>query len=249
MYLQEIFDSLAYGELSQLSIGGADAGVIDESNYQRVLNTVNLGLTDLFKRFNLKEGRVVLSLLADRTEYPISSKFVIGNTKSREPLRYLEANPISPFQDDLLKIERVLTEGGLPLELNNVGDKYSAFTPNMSTLRIHPDIAARAINLPDWLKTSKLELVYRANHPKIVMGLGFFDPARVLVQLPDSHLNALLLFVAAKLHTPVGIEGQFNSGNNYAAKYEAACQDLVNEDLSVNKGGGTNEKFSARGWA
>ena len=249
MYLQEIFDSLSYGELSQLSIGGAEAGVIDASNYPRVLTQINLGLTDLFKRFTLKEGRITLALIPGRSEYPINSKYVVGNTRSRELVRYLEENPAAHFRDDMLKIERVLTDAGEELELNNVAEKYSAFTPNMTTLRVHPDIAARDINLPDWLKTSKLELVYRANHPKLVMGIGLFDPTRIVVQLPDSHLNALMLFIASKLHTPIGIEGQFNAGNNYFAKYEAACKDLENEDLKIDQGGGTNEKFRARGWA
>ena len=44
MTLQEIFDQLTYGELSQLSMGGSEAGIIDESNYSRILVHVNLGL-------------------------------------------------------------------------------------------------------------------------------------------------------------------------------------------------------------
>jgi hypothetical protein len=102
--------------------------------------------------------------------------------------------------------------------------------------------------LPDWLKTSTLELVYRANHPKIIKGITLFDPTRVQVQLPESHLNALLLFVASRVHTPGGMTGEFNAGNNYAVKYEAECEQLNTVGLRPDRGGGVNQRFNARGW-
>lgn len=48
MNLQEVFDQLSVGELSMLSVGGNDQGVIDESNWDKVLPHINLGLTALY---------------------------------------------------------------------------------------------------------------------------------------------------------------------------------------------------------
>ena len=249
MTLQEIFDQLTYGELSMLSIGGGEEGVIDETNYSRVLAHVNMGLTDLYKRFPLKEGRVTLALLSDKTEYSLDSKFALANTRSRELVRYLVDSATTPFKDDILKIERVLTDSEKEMELNNPSSEYSAFTPTSTTLRLHKDVASGVYGLPEWLKTRNLVIVYRANHPKIVKGLTLFDPTKVQIQLPESHLNALLLFVASRAHTPGGMTGEFNAGNNYAMKYEGECAQLETAGLRTDQGGGVNQRFHRRGWA
>lgn len=66
----------------------------------------------------------------------------------------------------------------------------------------------------------------RANHPKIVKGIKQFDSMKVQVQLPETHLSALLLFVASRAYTPVGMTSEFNPGNNYAVRYEAEYDQL-----------------------
>jgi hypothetical protein len=249
MTLQEIFDQLTFGELSQISIGGNEAGAIKETDYPRILVHINLGLTALYKRFSLKEGRLMLSLVAGRTVYPLTRQYAVSNTRSTETVRYLLDSTDVPFHDDIHKIEQVLTSAGVDLGLNNPSDPYAVSTPSHTTLRVNPEIVAMDINLPDWLKTSTLELVYRANHPKIVIGQGLFNPARVQVQLPDSYLNALLLFVASRVHTPGGMTGEFNPGNNYAMKYEAECQALVAQNLQVDRSDSGTHLFRQRGWA
>lgn len=225
MNLQEVFDQLTYGELSQLSMGGGEAGVISESNYPRVLAHINLGLTALYKRFPLKEGRVSVALVPGKLLYTTAI--------------------VAP---ELLKIERVLTDGGDELALNDESDIYSVFTPVASSLRVPAIVISQSADLPDWLKTTNLELVYRANHPKVVQGLGFFDPKRVHLQLPDSHLEPLLLFVASRAMTPMGV-GQFEGqgGNNYYAKYEAACAQLETTNLKVDQGA-QNSRLHRNGW-
>ena len=65
--------------------------------------------------------------------------------------------------------------------MNNPGSKYSAFTPKATTLRLHEDVVNVSGNLPEWLQTAVLDVVYRANRPKIVKGITLFDPTRVQV--------------------------------------------------------------------
>lgn len=248
MNLQEVFDQLTYGELSQLSIGGGEAGVIDETNYPRVLAHINLGLTALYKRFNLKEGRVILQLDPLITTYSITKTHAVMNTRSQDPDKYLLDTSNSLFLDDVLKIERVLTDLGEDLALNDSVDEYSVMTPSATSLRVPVDIVTQVTDLPDWLKTVNLELVYRANHPKIAVTLGYFSPSRVDLQLPDSHLEALLMFVASRAMTPLGT-GQFEglAGNNFFSKYEKACQDLEFKNLQVDQGG-QNTRLTKGGW-
>lgn len=249
MKLQDIFDQLTFGELSQLSIGGGEAGVINETNQSRVLAHINLGLTDLYKRFPLKEARLLLELVEGRVEYALNSRFARCNTRSRELTKYILDSTLSPFKDDILKIDQVLTDRGAEMELNNPSSPYSVFTPTSTTLRVDADMVSVPSTLPEWLQTSTLEIVYRANHPKIAKSLTLFEPTRIQLQLPESHLNALLLFVASRAHTPGGMTGEFNAGNNYAVKYEAECDQLNTAGLRTDQGGGLNQRFHARGWA
>lgn len=247
MKLQEIFDALTYGELSQLSIGGGEAGVIDATNYPRVLNHVNLGITALYRRFNLKEGRVTLQLQPDVVQYKITSAFAQSNARSREVVKYLD-DSAAPFADDILKIEQVLVDSGWELVLNDSTNVYSVTTPSATVLRVPIEIVNQDPCLPDELKTAALQLVYRAAHPKLVVPIGFFDPARVDVQLPDSYLEALCYFVASRVSTPMGA-GQLEGagGNNWFQKYEAECQRLSGQNLEVDRIQG-NTRIDAGGW-
>jgi hypothetical protein len=211
MYLQEIFDQLTYGELSQLSMGGGAAGVIDETNYPRVLTHINLGLTALYKRFNLKEKRLAIALQPDVDTYLLN---VV----------------------DILKIERILTDAEFELPLNHEGDAYSCFTPTLTTLHIPKVLMKQGPSLPDEYKTHGLTVVYRADHPKIANKFGMLQPETKHVELPSSHLQALLYYVASRAHNPIGMTGEFNSGNNWYAKYEAECRDLETQGLQVDRG-------------
>ena len=98
MTLQEIFNQLMVGELSQISIGGSEAGEISRANYPRLVPHITLGLTALYKRFTLKEGEVTIRLLPGISKYSIDSN---GDTV------FVSDPTEEDFADDLLKIERV----------------------------------------------------------------------------------------------------------------------------------------------
>lgn len=248
MTLQEIFDQITYGELSQLSIGGEAAGVINENNYARIIPHINLALTALYKRFPLKTNRLTLNFVTDKIEYPLHSKYVIENTRSQEAVKYLNQNPNEKFQDDILKVEEIKTDLDESIVINDGLDEYSILTPTATILRIPIDIVNQIIDLPNWLKTTQLQIVYRANHPKIVIGNGLFDPTRITIQLPESHLEPLLLFIAARMLTPLGT-GQLEgfSSTTFIARYEAACASINQLGLKIDQGSQV-ERFREKGW-
>jgi hypothetical protein len=245
MTLQEVFDQLTYGELSQLNIGGAGLGIINESNYARVLSHVSLGLSSLYKRFNLKESRVLLELKPTISTYALNRNFAVSNTRSRAAIKYLLDSTAVPFLDDLLKVEQVLTDLGYELPLNDKANPYSVLTPTATTLRVPLPIVQRSNDLPEQLKTDTLELVYRANHFKIEP--EDVEPELVQLELPDAYVEALLYFVASRVNNPIGLTNEFNAANNYAAQYEQACQRLELQNLQVDQGS-ESSKLYARGW-
>lgn len=228
MTLQEIIEALTTSEFSQLSFGGEAQGVINESNAPKLVPHLNLGLTTLYARFNLKEGRLVLEPVADQTVYAIHSKYAVNNTRSRELVRYLIDDPAAPFKDDVLRIERVLTDAGDDLPMNVDGNTWSAHTPTATSLRLPLEVVNQTQDLPDWLKTEQLELVYRANHPKLAVDV---DLDADVIQLPYSHLSALLYFTASRANWPTGMNIQSNLGDPWMQKYERACQALENQGL------------------
>lgn len=247
MNLKEVFDQLTYGELSQLSIGGNEAGAISEANYPRVVPHINMALTALYKRFPLKEGRLVLQLQSGVTTYSVNSRFAASNTGSTEPVKYILDSAGAPFSNDIHKIERVYTDSNYELSLNDNANPYSVFTPSALVLRVPSILVSGSMEIPEELKTSNLELVYRANHPKIDIGYGFFEPELVDLELPDSHLEPLLFYVASRLHTPTGMTNETNMGNTYFAKYEASCQQIEISNLRVDQGS-QNTGIQRNGW-
>lgn len=222
MQLQNIFDQLSDGEFSQLSIGGQPAGVIDENNYTKVLNHINLGLTAIYTRFNLKERRLVIPLQPGVDTYDLAVS-------------------------DILKVEKVTTDLDYEINLNLGEDIYSCFTPTMNSLRVPLVIVDQGVDLPDALKTDGLTIIYRANHPKVVASTWAVATGTATVELPDSHLTALLYLVASRVHNPIGMTNEFHAGNSYYAKYEGVCQELESRGIQVNHGS-MNEKLTRGGW-
>lgn len=222
MKLQEVFDQLSGGEFSQISIGGQDAGVINEANYQRVLNHINLGLTSLYTRFNLKERRLSIPLQAESDTYRLDV-------------------------DDILKIEKILVDSGEELELNHEGNVYSCFTPSLNTVRVPQIILVPDSTVPEALHTDGITVVYRANHPKVALRFGYMNITTKTIELPSSHLSALLYFVASRVHTPMSLDAASNAAMNWYGKYEAACVELEGKGVQVNVDN-TNYRLQRNGW-
>lgn len=247
MKLQEIFDQLSIGELSQLSIGGEAQGAITESNYSRVLAYINLGLTALARRFNLRTGSVRVVLQPGQNSYVLASQYLISNLKSQEPVKYLEEIPGIKFIDAVLKIEQVRCDSGIDLVLNDYTQPWAVSTPSVKTLRVPTDIVEQSPKLPEALKTQTLEVTYRAGLEHLVVPLGYFDPARVEVPLPDAYLEALLYFVAARAHAPIGMQEEGAAGNTWFTKFENECQRLEQQNLQIDLGA-SSPRFVQGGW-
>lgn len=237
MVLQDIFDQLSYGELSQVFIGeGDEADVgIKETDRPKVLAHIKLGLLALHKRFLLREGSLTIGLVPDKITYVISPTYAMSNAASVEPVKYI-LDDESPFGNDLLKIERIYSEDGTELPLNVIDDPDSIRTTSYNVLVI-----------PTTVEGETLRVVYRAQHPEIDPILAQAVPFQTEIDLPPSHLEPLVLFVASRMLNPVGMVTEFHEGNNYAAKYEQACQQLEAQNYAVDTDS-VNTRLERNGW-
>lgn len=241
MLLSEVFYQLTYGELVQINLGGASEAGITKENYHRMLAHVNMGLTELHKRFLIKEGTLKIARQVGLDTYVLSKKYAIGNRESQEPVKYIQDSVAQPFLDTVLKVERVYGLDGLELELNTGGDRYDPLSqvirsPSFNTLIV-----------PSAVEGSELTVVYRANHPIIVREDNSFDPTEVDIDLPYSYMEPLLLYIASRVFNPIGLNQQFHDGNNYAAKFEASCLMIQNQGLQ-NEAGEVVDRNSRNGW-
>lgn len=244
MRVQEVFNALQYGELSQLSIV-QESGAIDPAKYPALLSHLQLGLTALYKRFNLREGRMRLVLQPGQAVYPLTRQFAKSNRLSKQPVKYLE-DLADPYLDELLKLERVLTDGGHEMNINLERDPWSVTTPRTAVLRVPEALCNQGPDLPEVLKTAGLVLVYRANHPKI--DVEDFDVESTSIDLPDAYLDPLLYYIAARVHNPVGASNEGQVGISWTARYENACKELEAQNLDIDQAG-ENSRAQRNGWA
>lgn len=238
MKLSEIFTQLAYGELVQMGVLNKTRDGILPAKYGQLVAHVNLGLNVLFKRFNLKESSTLITLMASKLTYAL-------NTDS--DTIFMETMEIPEFKNNITKIERVYTSSDYELSLNDESDEYSCFTPELTVLRVPLVITKQSNDLPADLKTKNLRIVYRASHPVIEYTSTGFNPALVEVELPSSHLEPLLYFIASRANNPMGMSAGYHAGDGYFGKYEKACMELEVRNIRVDQGK-QNSKLLMHGW-
>jgi hypothetical protein len=267
MLLQEIFNDLTYGEFSQIKLGGNPEGKIDDANYNALLTHVNLGLTDLHRRFSLKMNSIEVVFNTGRYRYHLSSEhkysdesLVVGDfrldvglgtllvdTQENADPEYIRDQPYAEFQDDILLITRVETTKDYELPLNKIGNPWSFMTPKANVLEVPRRIVDGHTDVPHFMATDRVFVHYRQGHPRIQPGAGQFDANRVEIDLPETHRQALLYFIASRVMNPIGMGQEFNAGNIYYGKFLKECQDLTEQGMYIDQ---TDDqtKFNARGF-
>lgn len=247
MKLIEIFNHLTYGELSQLNIGGASAGEITEANQAKVVAHINLALSALFTRFPLKFRTVSLKLDPMISTYLLDSAYAESNTESTEPVKYL-LDSEDPFTDDVLKIDKVMTDTEYDLPLNDEWNVYSLFSPTTNSLYVPNSYLNPPTTSPDWAWTDTLEVSYRAGHRLIDVNADDYDPETFEVEIPRHYLQALLYNVASRVHTPFGAGSTgYVAGDSFLMRYENECLRLETMIRPVEQQGQVN-RIQRNGW-
>lgn len=119
MTVDTIIEDARYGELKQLGVakalGSTDTAKVEEAE-REVLSYINLGMTELYKRFNLRIEELTVEMVEGQTVYTIT-----------EPL--------------LNTILAVFDENGDPFPLNVEEDINSVNTPAYNAIQVPNPIA------------------------------------------------------------------------------------------------------------
>lgn len=244
MNLAGIIQQLEYGEFSQLNLG-AGQGVIGPEQIEKVMNHIKLGVSALYKRFEIKRSRLYLELQEGVYTYSLKSQFAVSNRKPG--VKYILDNVAHPFKDDINKIESLSNEGGFALFFNNPNEKTSAVSLDQTTLEFPRDYIDKQKDLPERLRAKIVKVEYRAGYQPLLALTDVYEPLITEIDLPDMYLEALLYFVASRVHNPIGMNQEFHDGNNYAAKYEQECQRLEHMGLQLDNTT-FNDRFIRNGW-
>lgn len=241
MQLSDVFEQLSQGELSQLKMGSNDEIGIRPCDYGKIIPHINLGLTEIYKRFNLKNSEVVVQQYDQISTYFLDKRYAVTNESSDMPIKYIIDSVYQPFTDNVLRIEAIHNEIGEVLYSNQDeqyfknSDKYWGITtPSYNSIQVpYPE------------KENQMIVTYRADHDPIV-----FDSSMQLedIQVPISsaYLEALLMYVAGRVYTNMGTN-EGNEGNNYTAKFEASINKIVQYNL-MNTNDTLNTKLDKNGW-
>lgn len=221
MKLSTIFSQMETTELNQLSCIDKVTKKISPDKYQAIVDVMNQGLVDLNTRFKFQIGKVEVPIDPAVGEYDLS-KF--------DP----------QVRGRFMQLHDVKDEQGNTIPVNTFTDRGVNFR------------SAMIMEVPAYLRqVYPLRVVtvqYRALPKKIGDCYGDIDPEMIDVDLPVMYVWALCLYVASRLHTPVGLQDGTYRTNAFLGLFNAECNRLEEGgfDLSYQQDMGHHQRG---GWA
>lgn len=223
MKLREVFDQLATHELNNISIVNQETKQIDTDMYGRAIRSINSGLTEIHTRHLLRRGTLKLRLIEGKDTYVLDRRYNMTGDPVEDQGKYIL--PGTRFNNDLISIIGVKTADGRELTINNRTDWFNVQIANGNTITVPTE------QLMD-CKADTLMVEYKQNHKMIPSDVHAVDPDCYSLDLPQSYLWALCLFVAARLHVPIGLQDGTYTGNSFMS--------LFAQELAVLENVGTN---------
>jgi hypothetical protein len=236
MKLNQLYESLSYGELSNLAIAEDTPGTIKDKAKPKIIQYTNDALLSLYSRFLLKEKQVMLLLYRHITNYHFEPRFAVQydtpDDEVDQPYRYILDLPNEPFLGDVIKVLVVYDEYGNRLPLNDEARSWSVFTPQAAMLQVPRPIEGNA-----------LAVTYQARHPLLLK-----DDEDQKVEVPAILETALKAFVAYKVFSHMNTAESSAKAQEFMASYENECMRVEEKDLVNSSITTSNVRFRNNGW-
>lgn len=233
MNIEDLFTSLSYGELNNLSMSADGSGSIEESKQPQILLYANEGLLRLYGRFLLKENDVLIEMVEHITNYHLKKKFA-ESSYDPEVVHYPYIKDLinEPFNEDVIKIIAVYNSLGQKVPLNDSERIDSVFTPQATMLQV-----------PRPINGATLSVMYQAKHPKLTL-----EDLSQEIELPDVLHGALTSFIASRVFSHMNTDVSTAKAAEHLAQFDAICADVEDRDLVQTSIATTNARFGKRGW-
>lgn len=207
MRLMTVFSQLETSELNQLSCIDPVTGKIKPEKYQAIVDVMNQGMVDLHTRFKLKVGTVTVPIEADKSEYDLAKY------DPHVRARFLQLHDVRD------ECDRVLPTGGYGGHHINFVSSLQMVVPE--TLRkVYP--------------VRQVVVQYRAMPALIGRCDCDIDPEYDEVDLPQPYVWALCLYIASRLHTPVGLQDGTYRVNAFLGLFNAECTRLQEANMELD---------------
>jgi hypothetical protein len=246
MILQELFNTLSTGALANTTFSGTD-GLLKETYHSKIINQVNLGVIELYKRFKLLENELTLHVTPNTRRYYLRADRVAPVTDITDELYIEEVLDVDGFLN-IIEVLSAYDSNGTEIRMNytsSVSLYDPDYAPEVPTIKqIAPDI----LQITDIVSPQIVSIVYQSYPNKIVA--DDTDPEDYELNIPDTIVDPLLLFIAAKVFKPMGANdstANADKSSSYEQQYELACQKLMLYGLAVQD---TTERdiFKSNGW-
>ena len=237
MTLQDIFNWLKYGELAHLGLYDSVTGEVTEDNKPKIISHIILGLRDLHTKFPLKERELAIQQYDHISMYLLKKEFAVTNTDptpNGDP-KYIIDSEDNPFTGDILRIDQVFDELGTEMPINEPASLYSVFTPAYNILQIPRAVGENAAFV-----------TYRADHTKIALDTPDLD--LVEIEIPDTHTQALLFFVASRLFATMNHPEGSPLSSEYQMRYMNEVSQIIQHNLSLEYTSQFRLDIKREGW-
>lgn len=238
MDINDLFQRLSYGELSNLAIGGEGSGTILAGKEPKLVGYTNEGLLRLFSRFILKEDNLLIELVSGVTQYILKEEYAEhAGAASGVTYHYIKDSEEAPFLDDVIKILGVYDtnlENDYPdaFPLNDLEHNKSLFTPQPHILQV-----------PRPVENTVLSVLYQARHPKLS-----HEELDTVINIPFFLEGALQSFVASEVYSHMNGQDNTAKAAEFMLKYESVCQEVEERDLVSSSIASMQYKFNDRGF-
>jgi hypothetical protein len=233
MTIAELFQSLSYGELSNLALSLEGSGEIRIKDQPRIIQAADEALLHLHSKFILSTKNIWIETLKHITYYHFDKRFAessFGNTN--QEYLYIKDLLGDPFEGDVLKVLSVFDDQEVQLPLNDVEHPMSVFTPQ-----------PRMLQVPDPVDGALLDVVYQAKHVPLKL-----DDLDQEIDLPFVLVPALNAYISYRIYSAMNTQEATVKAAEHLGNYEAICQNATDHDLVNTSSSTTNIRFQRNGW-
>jgi len=235
--LRDLFHLLASGEFSSISLSRTSTGGLNESEYEKVIGHLNLGIVEIYKRFRFLENELTLHADPRVTKYYLREDR-IADLHHINTQRYIERPSDPDGCLNIIEITGVFNEAGDEYTMNN------RFKTPCILQKANDILTITKLTAPE-----KLSIVYQAYPSKITME-DDFNPREIVVPIPETIIEALLYYVASRVYKPMGSNDSTANADksaSYQQQFELSCQKLEFYGLDPDNQDAANT-FEERGW-
>jgi len=223
MTISEVLDAVKACELKQLGVvlnlNSTDVA-IQEQAMKDILTYIDLGLVELYKRFNLRTEETVITMVEGQTFYTLD-----------------EAQPyIGSMPGRFNHVLGCFDEVGNNYTLNDENDALTILNPIWNQLQVPNPVGGEA-----------LYVIYNSAQDRINWNTDYATTIAQTIPLPPYMLEALLLYIGYRGNSSLDATLQTDN-NTYYMRFEASCANVEKFGVTTHSDDNERDRLHEKGF-